>query len=57
MFLFQTQVMWEMESPNACTMNATLNGSLTGFNIIPIIIMVIVICIVAGISATFRGYS
>ena len=46
-----------MTSPNACTMNATLNGSLTGFNVIPIFVVVIVACVMAGILATYRGYS
>ena len=57
LFLFQTQAMWDMTSPNACTMNATLNASLTGgVSLIPLFVIVIVGCVVAGFMATSRAY-
>ena len=57
LFLFQTQAMWSMDSPNACTMNATLNASLTGgVSVIPIFLVVIVGCVIAGLMATSRAY-
>jgi len=56
LFLFQTQAMWDMTSPNACTMNATLNASLTGFSVIPIFVCLIVACVAVGILATTRAY-
>ena len=57
LFLFQTQAMWSMDSPNARTMNATLNASLTGgISLIPLFLVVIVGCIVAGFMATSRAY-
>ena len=56
-FLFQTQAMWDMDSPNARTMNATLNASLTGgVSLIPIFVAVIILCVVAGIMATTKAY-
>ena len=49
--------MWSMDSPNARTMNATLNTSLTGgFSLIPIFVVVIVLCVAVGILATTRAY-
>jgi len=57
LFLFQTQAMWDMTSPNACTMNATLNASLTGgVSLIPLFVTVIVVCVVAGLMATSKAY-
>jgi len=55
--LFQTEALWGMDSPNAQSWNATLNASATfGFNIIPLLIIVIVLFIILGTMATFRGY-
>ena len=57
LFLFQTQAMWDMTSPNACTMNATLNASLTGgVSLIPLFVIVIGMCVVVGYLATTRAY-
>lgn len=55
--LFQTEVLWDMTSPNAQTWNATLNASATfGINIIPLLIIIIVVCILVFIVAGFKGF-
>jgi hypothetical protein len=54
--LFETQVMWDMDSPNAQAWNATLNASATGFNVIPIFILVIVAALLLGTIATRAGF-
>ena len=55
--LFQSKAMWDMDSPNAQSWNATLNTTATfGINIIPILIMVIVLAIGVGWVATMRGF-
>jgi len=49
--------MWDMDSPNAQSWNATLNTSATfGVNIIPILIIIIVGAIALGVVATQRGF-
>jgi len=49
--------MWDMDSPNAQSWNATLNTSATfGVNIIPMLIIVIIVAIVLGVTATKRGF-
>jgi hypothetical protein len=48
--------MWDMDSPNAQAWNATLNASATGFNVIPIFILVIVAVLLLGIVATRAGF-
>ena len=55
--LFQTEALWSMDSPNAISWNATLNTSATGFQVIPIFIVVIILAIGIGILATVRGYN
>jgi len=55
-FLFQTEALWSMTSDNAVSWNATLNGSATGFSMIPVFIVVIVGAIFLGILATYRGF-
>jgi len=57
--LFQTKALWDMDSPNACAWNATMNGTATVFStdgIFMIFIVIIVAAIIAGITSTFRGY-
>ena len=55
--LFQTEVMWDMDSPNAQSWNATLNTTATfGINIIPMLIIIIVAFVCIGIAATSRGF-
>ena len=55
--LFETQVMWDMESPNAASWNATLNCSATaGFNVIPIFLIIIGVAAIGGMLATYRGF-
>jgi len=55
--LFQTQAMWDMDSPNAQSWNATLNTTATfGVNIIPMIIIIIVVAFVLGVMCTVRGF-
>ena len=55
--LFQTEAMWDMDSPNAQSWNATLNASATfGINIIPLFIIIIVLAIGVGFMATARGF-
>ncbi|HDO19752.1 MAG TPA: hypothetical protein ENG74_03400 [Thermoplasmatales archaeon] len=54
--LYETKELWHMESPNAVTWNATLNGTLTGFNMVPLLIVVAVIAIALSLIATFRGF-
>jgi len=55
--LFESEVMWDMDSPNAQAWNATLNTSATfGINIIPMLILVVIGSIILGIVSTFRGY-
>lgn len=55
--LFQTEAMWDMDSPNAQSWNATLNCSATmGVNIIPIFIVIIVGAIAIGFLATSKGF-
>ena len=55
--LFQTEAMWHMESPNAQSWNATLNGSCTfGISPIPIIILIISAIVILGLASTARGF-
>jgi len=54
--LFQTEAMWDMDSPNACAWNATLNASATGFSVIPIFLAVIVLCVAIGSLGTAKGF-
>jgi len=55
--LFQSKAMWDMDSPNAQSWNATLNTTATfGINIIPIFIVIIVLAIAIGFMATARGF-
>lgn len=54
--LFQTEAMWDMTSPNAAAWNATLNCSATGFSVMPIFLIIIVIAAIGGIMATYRGF-
>lgn len=44
-------------SSNANTWNATLNCTATGFNIIPIFIVIICVFVVIGFAATYKGFS
>ena len=56
-FLFQTQAMWSMDSPNARAWNATLNASATfGINIIPVFIIIIGVAIAVGVVSTRMGF-
>jgi len=55
--LFESKAMWDMTSPNAMAWNATLNTTATfGFNIIPILIIVILLAIGVGFLGTARGF-
>jgi len=55
--LFQTQALWSMTSSNAMSWNATLNASATfGFNIIPILVIIIIGMMILGLVATMRGF-
>jgi len=54
--LYETKALWHMDSPNAIAWNATLNGTATGFDIIPIFIIVIVIFLILGFNASARGF-
>jgi len=55
--LFQTEAMWDMDSPNAQSWNATLNGSATsGISIIPVFIVIIGSFIILGIVSTRIGF-
>ena len=46
--LYQSKAMWTMDSPNARAWNATLNCTATfGFNIIPILIIIIGVALIA----------
>jgi len=55
--LFQTEALWEMNSSNAQAWNATLNCTSTfGFNIIPVLMLVIVGFVILGVVSTFRGF-
>lgn len=58
LFLYQSEAMWDMTSPNALAVNASLNGSATfGFDIIPIIILVIVAFVVLAVVNGSRGFA
>ena len=54
--MFHTQEMWGMTSDNAQTWNATLNGTATGFSLIPTFIVVVVLMIAIGFIATRIGF-
>ena len=54
--LFQTQVLWDMSSPNAMSWNATLNGTATGFGMTPIFVVIVLMMVVLGLVATTRGF-
>jgi len=54
--LYESTALWRMDSPNAIAWNATLNGTATGFDIIPIFIIVIVVFLILGFSAAARGF-
>ena len=57
LILYTTEAMWEMDSPNAQSWNATFNTSATfGFNIIPIVIIVIAAAAVLSYVGCMRGY-
>ena len=48
---------YENASQNAVTWNATLNGSATGFIIVPIFVIVIIVFVSLGFVATRMGFS
>jgi len=54
--LYKTTALWHMDSPNAVLWNATLNGTATGFDIIPIFIVVIIVFLILGFEAVARGF-
>ena len=55
--LYQTEAMWDMDSPNARAWNATLNATATfGVNVIPLIIIVVIVAAIASLMCTTRGY-
>lgn len=54
--LFQSKALWNMTSSNAVTWNATLNTSATGFDVIPIFIIVILVFVGLGCLATLKGF-
>ena len=54
--LFQSKALWGMTSSNAITWNATLNTSATGFDVIPLFLVVILVFIGLGCVATLRGF-
>lgn len=54
--MFQSQEMWGMTSSNAQTWNATLNGSATCFNVIPLFVLVIVVMVILGFVSTRIGF-
>jgi len=57
LFLYQTEAMWDMDSPNAQAWNATLNATATfGFNIIPIVVLVIVAFMILAVVGGCRGF-
>ena len=54
--LFHTRVLWDMTSPNAVSWNATLNGTATGFSVIPVFLVIIFGMVIVGLMATARGF-
>jgi len=45
-----------MDSPNAVAWNATLNGTATAFNVIPLFMIIIAVFAIIGYMASVRGY-
>jgi len=57
LLLYQTEAMWNMDSPNAQAWNATLNATATfGFNVIPLIFLVIVGFVIVAIVGGCKGF-
>jgi hypothetical protein len=57
LFLYQTEAMWDMTSPNAMAFNATLNSTATfGINVIPIIVLAIMAFVILAVVSGCRGF-